>query len=42
MKPSSKGDKVELAIRAFDASKNPIDITTPSFQVSGEGISGSF
>ena len=37
-----QGDKVELAIRAFDASKNPIDITTPSFQVSGEGISGSF
>ena len=37
-----QGDKIELAIKGFDASKNPLDLTTPSFQVSSEGISGSF
>ncbi len=37
-----QGDKIELAIKALDSSRNPLDVTTPSFQVSSEGISGSF
>lgn len=36
------GDRIELIIKGFDQSKNPIDVTTPSFQVSSEGFSGSF
>ncbi len=37
-----QGEKSELVVKAFDDLKNPIDVTTPGFQVYGEGISGNF